>query len=251
MLVDVHAHMDLIGNLDHAIQKCRENNFYAVISNGTNLNDNQKVLDISKKYGVIKSALGFYPDEVDFLDESDIEESFSFIKKNIRKLTAIGEIGLDFSNKDSNKKKQIDVFNTCIELAEKNKLPIIVHSRKAELEITEILESSSIKKVVMHCFSGNFKLIKRLYEKNFSFSIPCIINRSEHFQKIVKEINLDNILTESDAPFLSPFPDKKNKPYFIKNTINEISKIKNLDNKIIEDTILENYKKMFSNNLVH
>ena len=89
---------------------------------------------------------------------------------------------------------------------------MIVHSRKAEQQAIDLLESSKAKKVVMHCFSGNMKLVKRIEDNGWSFSIPTNIVFSKHFQEIVERVNLSKILTETDAPYLSPFKGKKNQP---------------------------------------
>ena len=111
-----------------------------------------------------------------------------------------------------------------------------MHSRGAEKECVEILETSSNKKVHLHMFSGNKKLIKKAEDLGFYFSIPCIINKSQHFQMMTEIVNINQLLTETDCPWLSPFPDKQNEPAFIKFTIEKIA---------VENNIFMNYQKLF------
>ena len=166
------------------------------------------------------------------------------IKINKNKIVAIGEVGLDLHhNKNLNKQKE--VFIKIIELAEKIKKPLIIHSRKAEAECINLLKELKFKKALFHSFTGNFKLVKEIEKNNFMLSIPCNVVRSEHFQNIVKNFNLNQILTETDSPYLSPYKDKMNEPSFIVETIKVISKIKNLDKSEVEKIIFKNFQNFF------
>ena len=97
----------------------------------------------------------------------------------------------------------------------------------------------------MHCCQARRHLIKRKFDNGWYMSMPCTIVRLEHFQNIVREYPLTQILTETDAPFLSPFKDKTNEPAFIVETIKMISEITKKDKEEVEETIFNNYKKVF------
>ncbi len=97
----------------------------------------------------------------------------------------------------------------------------------------------------MHCFTGNFKLVKKIFDNGYSLSIPCNVVKSKHFQSIVEEFNLGQIFTETDAPYLSPYKDKMNQPSFILETIKKISEIKNLEKEEVEKIIFMNYQNFF------
>jgi TatD DNase family protein len=246
MIVDVHCHLTdkyFDDKLDKVIDRAKKNNITNIISNGINLEDNKKILEISKKYNIVKSSLGFYPDDIIKSTEEEIEENLEFIKKNKNKIIAIGEVGLDLHN-NFNLDKQKEIFLKIIELAEEIKKPLIIHSRKTEKECIELVKNYNVK-VLFHCFTGNFKLVKEIEKNNFMISIPCNVVRSEHFQNIVKNFNLNQILTETDAPYLSPFNDKMNEPSFIVETIKIISKIKNLEKEEVEKIIFKNYLNFF------
>src|SRR3989344_5446589 len=142
MIIDVQAHLTVEyfkDELDLVIKNARENDVVGIISNGVNLEDNKKVLELSKKYDVVKAAFGFYPDEIIKSSEEESQQNLEFIKKNKDKIIAIGEVGLDLHyNKDL--KKQKEVFVKIIGLAEKINKPLIIHSRKAEKECINMLK---------------------------------------------------------------------------------------------------------------
>lgn len=258
MIIDAHAHLDRFSEeeLKGVIDRAKKANVSAIITQGINHENNLVVLDLAKKFSIVKPALGLYPlnalnvevikgyDDYDRNTKFDVDSTLEFIKKNKSKILAIGEIGLDFKF-SQDKENQIKNFNKIIELSEKIKRPLIVHSRGAEKECIDLLEEFKAKKVVLHMFSGNKKLILRGEKLGFHFSVPCIINKSEHFQMLVKMVNINQLLTETDCPWLSPFSDKKNEPSFIKHTIEKIAEIKKFDKIEVENNIFMNYQNLF------
>ena len=261
IIVDVHAHLDhhLIypEKIDEVIENSRKNNIKVIITNGINPETNRLTLELAEKYrDIVKPALGIYP--IDALktemkrgdyplktNDFDFDEELDFIEKNRNKIVAVGEIGLDYCWDSTQHEQQKENFRKLLELAEKIKKPVIVHSRKAEADTVDILEQYKMKKVVMHCFSGNSALVKRIQDNNWHFSIPCNIVRSEQLQKIVKTTNISRLLTETDAPFLSPFKDRMNEPSFIIETIKKIAEIKAMDQEEVANNIFMNYQNLF------
>ncbi|MEK6835242.1 MAG: TatD family hydrolase [Nanoarchaeota archaeon] len=247
MIVDVHCHLTdpyFKDKLDMVISNARKNDVIFAIANGINYEDNKKVLELSKKYEIVKAAFGFYPDEIIKSNEEEINLTLEQIKKNKNKIIAIGEIGLDLYHNEEIK-KQKEVFVKIIELAEKINKPLIIHSRKAEQECIELLKEFKFKKALFHSFTGNFKLVKEIEKNNWMLSIPCNIIRSEHFQNIIKDFNLNQILTETDSPYLSPYKNKMNEPSFIVETIKMISELKNLEKEEVEKIIFKNFQNFF------
>ncbi|MBU2634076.1 MAG: TatD family hydrolase [Nanoarchaeota archaeon] len=250
MLIDAHAHLHFdrtISDIDNIIKRAKQNNVSYILNSGTDMEGNKKTLELSKKYDIIKPSFGLYPVHASNLSEKDFQKELDFIKQNKKNIWLIGEVGLDFKE-DKNFKKQKETFQKIIELTEKLNLPILIHSRKAEQECIEILETSKIKNIIMHCFSGKFRLVKRITDNNWYFSIPTIITRLLHFQKIVEETNISNLLTETDTPYLSPYFGKTNEPSFITETIKKISEIKKLDKEETEKIIFTNFQKIFLKN---
>jgi len=248
MLVDVHAHLEFENfenDLDEVIERAKKAGVVAIINSGTTIKRCEKTLELAKKYPMIKAALGIYPTETTKMTEKEFNEGIEYLRKNKNKMIALGEIGLDFHEEDNKKEEQKKNFQKLIELAEEIKLPIIIHSRKAEEEVVDMLESSKIKKVMMHCFSGNKKLIKRCEKNGWMFSIPTNITFSEHFQMMAKEVSMSQILTETDAPFLPPIKGERNEPANVRFTIKKIAEIKKLDEEEVEKMVFSNYQKFF------
>ncbi len=258
-LVDVHAHMDYLGwekTLPQVLKRAEDAGVKAIISNGTNRLSNEKVLALSKKYPVIKCAMGLYPiDLIGLASDAagvpvqkgplDVDEELVWIKKHKESIVAIGEVGMDFHWDKEQHRKQEDNFNAIIEFAKKIKKPLIVHSRAAEEKVIEVLEAQKAKRVVMHCFSGKKALVKKAIDLGFHFSIPANIERAQHFQTIVDITPIPQLLTETDSPWLGPIKDKESEPAFVAMTIKKIAQIKKLDEKEAALLIFKNYKELF------
>ena len=257
MLVDVHAHLfhDRFKNdLDQVIQRARATGLKYIINSGVNHSTNIQVLAQAKKYpDILYTSLGVYPlDAVairaDFhrlIEPINVDEELAFIKKNKENIIAIGECGLDYSMNDGTEKQQQDVFRQVIELAQHLKKPIVIHSRKAEKDTLDILESAGAKNVVLHCFSPSMKIVKHAADLGYSFSIPAIIVRLHHFQTLVEQTSLQQLLTETDAPYLAPFKEQKSEPAFVQETIKIIAKIKKMEPEEVTKNIFANFQKIF------
>jgi TatD DNase family protein len=260
-LVDVHCHLthkNFEKDLDAVVERAKKAGLKAVVCSGVNPEDNKKVLELSEKYDIVKASLGIYP--VDALGlaqdasglprhigEIDLEEQFDFFKKNKDKIVSIGEVGLDYLDRgnDTIPRMMRENFQRIIFFCEKENLPIVVHSRKAEKDCIDMLEASGIKNVVLHCFQGNKKLIKRASDLGYYFSVPCIINKLKHFQMLVEMVDLSKILTETDAPWLSSVVGERNEPKNVKFTVEKIAEIKGLTFEECANIIFMNFQRLF------
>jgi TatD DNase family protein len=244
MIFDTHTHLDMLKNLDKIITNARKTKVKTIITNSVNIFSLKKSLKIQKKYPeIVKLAAGLYPEET--LSVTDFNELERFINKNKNSIIAIGEIGLDKTEKlDFEIQKKF--FIKQLNLARKYSLPTIIHTRKAEKEVLEILKNYLDLKIVLHCFCGKLKLIQQAKNLGCYFSIPTNIVRSEQFQRIVKDLPKEKILTETDAPYLSPFKDKPNEPAFIKESIKKISEIWKINKKEVEKILENNFERCFN-----
>jgi TatD DNase family protein len=256
LIVDVHAHLDFEeydNDLDKVMAENQAAGVKAIINNGVTVESNRKVLELAKKYDIIKPALGLYPVWACQMKEEDFDKELEFISKQ-KNIVAIGEVGLDYIKGDDNphgdkyRKEMKACFEKLIHLAEKKNLPIICHSRRAELDVIEMLESSSLKKskVVMHCFMGRQHLVNRILDKGWSMSIPCIVTKLQQLQLIAEMAPVEQIFTETDSPYMSPHLDiKRNEPRFIIEGLRKIAEIKKLDVEEVSKMIYMNYQRMF------
>jgi len=143
--------------------------------------------------------------------------------------------------------KQKSALKKFVELSKELDKPIIVHSRKAETETIEFLESLEVDKVLMHCFSGKKKLIRKIIDNGWHLSVPANIKNATHFQKLVELTPIGQLFCETDSPFLHPDKLPDNEPANVVESYKKIAEIKNLDLKKIEKQIEENYYKLFEN----
>lgn len=249
MLVDVHCHLTSkeINSLE-IINRAKKAGVKIIITNGLDYEDNKKVLELSKKFDIVKPALGLYP-----LNAIGLQQDGSRNKINIKKVLrqieinnpiSIGEVGLDGKYGKEYLAEQVKVFLKIIKIAEKINKPLSVHSRNAEKEVIDLLENTKAK-VLMHCFGGSKKLVKKCINLGFYFSIPTIITKSSHFKMIAELCPLNKLLTETDSPWLSPYKDKLNEPAFVIESIKKIADIKKITIEECKNEIFKNYKNLF------
>ena len=198
---------------------------------------------------MIYGTFGIHPHEA---DKEKVLKNEIIDKVNLsKKIIGVGESGLDFFYNHSNRNNQIESFKNHIEASIELNVPIIVHSRNAELDTFNILNSykSENPKILMHCFTGSQDLFKKLMSLNAFFSASGIITfkNSKDLQKTFSSIPIENLLVETDSPYLSPVPmrGKKNEPSFIKYTAEKLSIIKNKSVEEIIKFTTKNFNDLF------
>ncbi len=244
MFIDIHCHLDYFENIGDIIENARKAGVLLSVSQGTDVEDNKKVLQLAKKFPEIKAALGLYPIEALKLDDKEVSALVKEIEKHARDIVAIGEVGLDLKRTQELEKQQ-KAFQAMIDLSIKLDKPIIVHSRKAELICIEQLEKSKAKKVIMHCFSGKLSLVKRIVENGWYLSIPTSVKNLEHFQEVIKLVPIEQLFCETDSPYLHPDRGFPNEPANVIESYKKISELKKISLKDVEKKIEENYRRLF------
>lgn len=261
--VDVHTHLTheaFDQDCMEVIERALKMGLGAIVVNGLTKKSNRQTLALAKKFPLIKPALGIYPLEAvneqippDFhlkIERFSIKEELDFIEKIAEKkqMIAIGECGLDGHHLGEDTfLKQEQVFISLIDIANKNGLPIIVHSRKREKRVLEILAAYGVKKVNLHCYSGKMNIAIQAAEKwGWCFSIPANIGRSHSFQALSQKLPPECILTETDAPYLSPEAEGRNEPANVTKTIPVISRLRAWEDEQTITTIWNNYLRLFS-----
>ena len=253
-MIDSHCHLDhepLINDLPNVIQRSKNVGIEKLLTISTSFESFNRVKDIVNLDDIIYGTIGIHPHEAN----SDIITSDEIVK-NLNenpKIIGIGETGLDFFYNNSDKNKQIKSFYKHIEASIKSNVPIIIHSRDAEKETFEILNEykNDNLKILMHCFTGSKKFSEKLMTLNSFFSASGIITfkNALDLQNTFKSIPMDNILIETDSPFLAPVPKrgKKNEPSFINYTAAKLAEIKNLSKQDLIKKTTDNFNKLFFN----
>ena len=252
-MIDSHCHLDhepLFDNIDEIIKRSKEIGIFKLLTICTTLNSFEKIKKLVKIDPMIFGSFGIHPHET----EKDIINKDYIINtiRNNDKIIGIGESGLDFFYNHSNKKRQIESFKEHIEASIILRKPIIVHSRNAEDETFEILNSFKCNElqILMHCFTGSTDFSKKLLTLDAFFSASGIItfNNSIELQNTFKTIPLDKLLIETDSPYLAPIPmrGKKNEPSFIKHTAEKLSLLKEKTFDEIKDITTKNFNNLFN-----
>ena len=248
MFIDVHCHLDsnYYNDIDKVINNAKKNNVNKLIYNGCNKKSNKEIIKLINKYDSVYGAVGYHPTELDDVNEKDYELLESFLSN--KKIVAIGEIGLDYHYPDTNKEKQKYAFRRQLELAEKHNIPVIVHSRDAIQDTFDIMSEYNIKGVI-HCFSGSVEMAKEFIKKGFLISVGGIITfkNAKNIIEVIKNIDLSYILLETDSPYLTPEPFRKeqNEPMYIPIIASKIADILNVSIEEVSSKTTDNAKRLF------
>ena len=246
-LVDTHCHINLTDDIDSLIMDAEKNNVLKFIISGCDAKSIRDGLEIIYRYPSIFMTVGFHPDEVDNITDKDIEDLERLIKTN-KKIVGIGEIGLDYYHNDMNKERQKEFFIKQIELAEKYDLPIVVHSRESIQDVYDILKEHHTRGVI-HCFSGSLEMAKLFIDLGFYLGIGGVLTfKNSKLKDVVKELSLDNIVLETDSPYLAPEPYRghTNYPQNIKIVAQTLRKLKEMTLEEVTEKTTENVNKIYN-----
>ena len=253
-MIDSHCHLDhepLLSDLPNVIQRSKDIGIKKLLTISTSNESFDRILMLIKEDEMIYGTIGVHPHETinDKISSDFIIKSFN---KN-PKIIGIGETGLDFFYKNSDKNNQITSFKKHIEAAIQTNSPLIIHSREAEDETYNILNDYKSKnlKILMHCFTGSKLFAEKLLTLNAYFSASGIITfkNTQDLQKTFEFLPKDKILIETDSPFLAPVPKrgKKNEPSFIDFTAQKLAEIRNVTKFEIINLTTSNFNNLFFN----
>lgn len=227
MLIDTHMHIgyDFGIEPDLYIKNANDNGIGLLISSFCEKDDLSLSTEFVEKYDCLYAAVGFHPEVANNIVENDYKVLEDTVKNN-RKIVAIGEIGLDYYWNKDNKDKQIEVFRKQLELAEKLNKPVVIHTRDAIEETYQILKDYKVKGV-LHCFSGSLEMAKKFISLGFKLGIGGVVTfKNSKLYQVVENISLEDIVLETDSPYLSPEPKR--------GTTNESANVKFIAEKIAE-----------------
>lgn len=254
-LVDAHIHLSdpkYDKKVDEIIEDAKRSNVVALVSNSMNLQTSLLSLQLAEEHpGLVYAALGIHPWNVRRLSPNEVEETVDLILQHETQsatVVAVGEIGLDYQY--TNKKlrdSQLKIFHQMLSVAEKQSLPVIIHSRGTTSQIVSLLSSYSVKEVLLHWFSRPLTLLPEIIDRGYYISegLPSVY--SKHTQEIVRRVPLTNLLTETDGPvsFWGPFKGKMTTPAFLPLVVKTIAQVKEMEETEVADQILQNFTNFF------
>lgn len=250
-MVDTHCHIfrEYYDDIDKVIDNAKKNGVNMVVVNGCNMESNKEVLELVKRYDIVYGALGIQPEELS--DYND--EALNFIREHINddKIVAIGEIGLDY-HYDSDRDLQKQLFLKQLEIAREYNKPVIVHSRDCIQETYDILKNSGVKGI-MHCYSGSLEMAREFVKIGFLLGIGgiCTFKNANKVIEVIKGIDIEYIVLETDCPYLSPEPYRglKNEPKNIPVILEKICEVKGLNFKEVERTTTLSVLRLFDKDI--
>ncbi len=253
MLFDSHAHLDsskFDGDRDVIIKRAKESGVSYIMNPGADYESSINAVKLAEKYDFIYAAVGIHPHDAKSMDDMML----SLIKAMARKpkVKAIGEIGLDYHYDFSPRDVQQHWFRKQLQLAKELKMPVIIHDRDANQDVLDILkeENSFETGVLMHCYSGSAELARQYIKLGAYLSIagPVTFKNARKTVEVVEAIDLDRLLIETDAPYLTPHPyrGKRNESTYVKYVCEKIAEIKGLTYEEVALQTAANAKKYFN-----
>ena len=257
MLIDTHCHLnfkDFAETYKDVVKRCQEKGM-KVINIGSQLSTSQRAIDIAQEFPTtLYAAVGFHPIHV-------ADQDFNLAKleemADEQVVVAIGETGLDYyrlyadskAEESKIKEQQQEIFRLQINLAKKFELPLIIHCRDAYANLLTILKEEKVNSGVVHCFLGDKKIGQQILDLGLYVGFTGIITFTDDNKllEFVKEVPLDKILIETDAPYLAPahYRGKQNMPYYVQHVAEKIAEIKGIDPKQVIDKTGANAQKLF------
>ncbi|MBN2808254.1 MAG: TatD family hydrolase [Deltaproteobacteria bacterium] len=235
-LVDSHCHLNLdvfADDLTAVIDRAQAAGVEKMIVIGTELADSIRALELAHQYPGLYATIGIHPHDSKNADETGYARLKALADDP--KVVAYGEIGLDFYRDHSSKAVQRREFARQLQIAGELQLPVVIHDREAHQEVYDIIRSEKGYRHggVIHCFSADYNWARRFVDLGFAISLPGTITfPKSHVQKeVAAKLNLDDLLIETDAPFLSPVPyrGKRNEPAHVSFVAQEIARLRKTD----------------------
>lgn len=253
MIIESHTHLD-----DEAFNEDRENMIQAmgdagiqyVMNISASLSSIKTSMELAKQHDFIYTSLGVHPSETGELTE----ESFQWIKEQLsfEKIKAIGEIGLDYYWNEPEKEIQKHWFRRQLQLAHEADLPVVIHSREAALDTYTIMkeEKADLLKGVIHCYSYSKETARDYLNWNYYFGIGGVITfqNAKKLKEAVEYIPLENIVLETDSPYLAPVPfrGKRNSSLNLPLVVNAIAELKNTTPEKVMEITSQNAKNLYN-----
>jgi TatD DNase family protein len=238
-LIDTHAHLEDVDDLDGVIQRAKMNNIIAIIAVGSSIKSNADILSLALKYNkFIYPSIGIHPIEA----ETDVKTAVTQIISNIDYCFAIGEIGLDYQY-DIDKNKQKEIFKNMLQVSKDFNKPVSLHSRKAWNDVFSLVQNIGIDKAVFHWYSGPDEVLKKILDNGYFISAtPAVLYSLKH-RNAIELAPVESILLETDTPV--KYRGVASESSDVTKVLNMVAKIKNISTDKLADITTNNACKLF------
>ncbi len=249
-LIDTHAHLDEVEDLDQAIEEAKQVGLVAVIAVGQDYESNSKIMEFSEKYkDFVYPALGLHPWSLGNMDAAKVELTLQFIVDNIEKAVGIGEIGLDYDKRvvaAADKERQKEAFKAVLELARRYDKPVSVHARYSWKDSFDLVKESGVKRAVFHWYTGFSSVLREIIaERYFISATPATEYHDEH-RRAVRETPLENLLLETDCPVTYGREIKyQSRPSDVIRTLRAVAQLRGMAEETIANKTTENALRFF------
>lgn len=252
MLFDTHVHLNawqFLEDREETIQRAFQAGVEYMTVVGFDHETIPLAIEIAESHQNIYAAVGWHP--VDAIDMTDKELEWIEKLSKHPKVVALGEMGLDYHWDKSPKDIQKDVFRKQIRLAKKLNMPIIIHNREATEDIIQILQEEKAEEVggIMHCYSDSVEYVQACLDMNFYISLggPVTFKNAKLPKEVAKQVPLDRLLVETDAPYLAPHPNrgKRNEPEYVKLVAEKIAELRNMTFEEVSQITTRNAMNVF------
>lgn len=248
MFIDTHCHLskEYYDDIDLVIQENIEASIDKMIISGCEIESIDEAIEMTLKYDMVYATIGYHPDQANIVVEKDLIHLENLLKSH-KKILGIGEIGLDYHYDGTNKEKQKRLFEIQLKLAEKLNLPVVIHSRDAVKDTIEILNKYKVKGII-HCFSGSLETANIYIKMGYKLGIGGVVTfKNSKLPDVVKNISLDNIVLETDSPYLTPDPYRGSVNFskYIPLIAEKISTIKNISKEEVAKITTINCNDLF------
>ena len=253
MIIDTHSHIylpEFDGDRETMLMRAENEKVRMILMPAIDNSTHLAMLEIeAQNRGKCFSMMGLHPCSVKAEFKAELKIVREYFEK--RRFVAVGETGLDFYWDRTFTKEQYESFQFQIELAEQYDIPVVIHSRNSIDECIKTIKENQQGKLkgVFHCFSGNEKQAKEIIDLGFYLGIGGVVTfKNSGLDKVMMDIDMKNIVLETDAPYLAPVPfrGKRNECSYLKYVIEKLAEIKNISKQEIENITTKNAKELFS-----
>lgn len=250
-LMDTHAHLDEVKDLDFAIERAREQGVIAVIAVGTDYSSNNRVLEIAEKYkSFVFPALGCHPADLGETS-SEINLNIQFIEGNIEKAVAIGEVGLDYHKRivgRASKDKQEQVLRDVLQIARHFRKPVSVHSRYSWRDCLTSVQESQVERAVFHWYTGPVNILREFINGGHFASATLATGYHEEHRRAIKETPLNSLMIETDSPVMYRMGESSHQaePADVsKAVLNAVAELKGVEPGVVAEKTTANARDFF------